>query len=78
MKSGKSGAQRASVKSVDMRDGTPTGRPRTPRDREMQCDGCGVERISYRGRDLITGVLLSVGEKCFYMIKHDPNITPLD
>lgn len=71
-------APKASTKSVDMRDGTPTGRPRTPSLRELQCDGCGVERIAYRGHDLLTGTLLSVGEKCYYMVKNDPNTMPLD
>jgi hypothetical protein len=41
----------------------------TPRDRDMQCDVCGVERIEIRGTDPLTGVILSVGEKCSYVLK---------
>lgn len=50
----------------------------TPRDKDMQCDVCGVERIEIRGTDPITGVLISVGEKCSYMLKQSADITALD
>lgn len=54
-----------------------TGRERnrgtTPRDRDLQCDVCGVERIMWRGCDVLTGLLLYVGERCFYYVKEgDP------
>lgn len=50
-----------------------------PRDRHMQCDVCGVERIAYKGLDVLTGVTLYVGEKCYYMVKRDPDgAIPLD
>lgn len=45
----------------------------TPRDRDKQCDVCGVERIAWFGLDIISGVQLYVGEKCFYMVKRDPD-----
>jgi hypothetical protein len=45
----------------------------TPRDRDKQCDVCGVEKIAWRGLDVISGVVLYVGDKCFYMVKQDPN-----
>lgn len=45
----------------------------------MQCDVCGVERIAYKGLDVLTGVTLYVGEKCYYMVKRDPDgAIPLD
>lgn len=49
-----------------------------PRDRHLECDNCGVERIAYRGTDPLTNVLRYVGEKCYYTIKRSPDLTPLD
>ena len=45
----------------------------TPRDRHMQCDVCGVERIAWRGLDVITQVVLYVGDRCKYYVAQDPN-----
>jgi hypothetical protein len=56
--------KRASVKEVDF-----DNYGQTPRDRDKQCQNCGVERILYRGTDPLTGLLLFVGEKCRYMVK---------
>lgn len=45
----------------------------TPKDRALQCDVCGVERIMWRGTDILTGLMLYVGGRCFYMVKRgDP------
>jgi hypothetical protein len=69
----------ASTKQVDMRRSDPTGKAKTPRDKDKQCDVCGVERIAYRGVDVLTGTLLYVGDDCYYMVKRDPNgAVPLD
>jgi hypothetical protein len=50
----------------------------TPRDRDKQCDCCGVERIAYRGTDPITKVLMYVGEKCEYMVRRSDDRVVLD
>lgn len=72
-------SQGATPVEVDMRRSDPTGKAQTPRDRDKQCDVCGVERIAYRGLDVISGVVLYVGERCYYMVKRDPNgAVPLD
>lgn len=39
-----------------------------PRDRENECDVCGVERVIAKGTDVLTGRTLYVGPKCQYMI----------
>ena len=45
----------------------------TPKDRALQCDVCGVERIMWRGRDVLTSLTLYVGSRCFYYVKEgDP------
>lgn len=49
-----------------------------PRERWMECDNCGVERIAYKGTDLLTNVLRYVGPKCLYTIQRSPDLTPLD
>lgn len=49
-----------------------------PREKWMECDNCGVERISYRGTDPLTNVLRYVGSKCLYTIQRAPDLTPLD
>jgi hypothetical protein len=46
---------------------------RTPRDKDRECMNCGVERFEYRGRDLASGTMLYVGERCYYMIQNDTN-----
>ena len=45
----------------------------TPRDRDKQCDVCGVERIAWRGLDVISNVVLYVGQRCKYYVAQDPN-----
>ena len=64
------GAKKAPSKVIDLRDGTPTGRPRTPSDPAKCCDICGVERIILKGTDPLRGILIFVGEKCAYMVKN--------
>jgi len=60
-----------------MRDGTPTGKAQTPRDKDKQCDTCGVEKIAYLGRDAWSGMLVYVGEKCRWRVKRDPDVKVL-
>lgn len=43
-------------------------RGRTPRDRDKQCDVCGVERIQVRGIHRWNNMLISVGEDCMYYL----------
>ena len=45
----------------------------TPRDRDKQCDVCGVERIAWRGLDVISDIVLYVGQRCKYYVAQDPN-----
>lgn len=49
----------------------------TPRERWMECDNCGVERIAYRGTDPLTNVVRYVGPKCKYTIQHSPDLEVL-
>jgi hypothetical protein len=49
-----------------------------PRDKWLECDNCGVERIAYKGTDPLTGILRYVGERCRYTIARSADITPLD
>lgn len=49
-----------------------------PRERWMECDNCGVERIDRRGTDPLTGVLRFVGPKCAYTLKQADDVVPLD
>lgn len=51
---------------------------RTPRDKDKECDNCGVERISLRGTDPLTGVLRYVGNRCSYILKQATDVKPLD
>lgn len=50
----------------------------TPRDRDKECDKCGVEKIIARGTDPVSGILTYVGERCMWYIKRSPDLTPLD
>lgn len=69
---------KASSKDVDF-SGSGGQKGQTPRDRDKQCDVCGVERIAYFGLDVLSGVRLYVGERCYYMVKRDPDgAVPLD
>lgn len=74
----KSGDAPVKSREIDMRDSTPTGRPRTPSDPAKCCDNCGVERIILRGTDPLTGTLKFVGEKCAYIVKRAPDRTYLN
>jgi hypothetical protein len=49
-----------------------------PRDRHLECDNCGVERIAYRGTDPLTGILRFVGNRCLYTIARSDDLIPLD
>lgn len=64
---------KGSTKEVDFSGGAGT-KASTPRDKDMQCDVCGVERIELRGTDPINGVILSVGAKCSYMLKQSDDV----
>lgn len=59
----------------------PTQRERnrgtTPRDKDKQCDVCGVERILYRGTDPLSGVMLTVGDRCLYYIQRSKDLQVL-
>lgn len=67
----------ASVKEVNFGRERNTGT--TPRDKDKQCDVCGVEKIAYFGLDVISGLRLYVGERCYYMVRRDPEgAIPLD
>jgi hypothetical protein len=48
-----------------------------PRDRHLQCDICGVERIMVKGTDPLTGILIYVGERCSYMVERQPDFEVL-
>ena len=50
----------------------------TPARRDMECHKCGVERIAYRGTDPISGILLYVGERCYWYIKNSPDREPVE
>jgi len=50
----------------------------TPRDRDKQCDNCGVEKIAYRGTDPLTGILKFVGEKCEYIVRRSEDRLELE
>lgn len=67
----------ATSTDVDFR-GSGAKKAQTPRDRDKQCMNCGVERIVMRGTDPITGILYYVGERCEYIVRHAPDITPID
>lgn len=70
---GETPARKASKKDVDFGGGGGS-KASTPRDRDMQCDVCGVERIELRGTDPLNGVILSVGAKCSYMLKQSHDV----
>lgn len=40
----------------------------TPRDRDKQCDMCGIERIEVRGIHRWNGTMIFVGERCMYYL----------
>jgi hypothetical protein len=65
-------APKADKKELDFR-GSGGVSSKTPRDKERECMVCGVERFEARGRDMISGSYLYVGEKCMYMIQNDPD-----
>lgn len=63
----------ASVKVIGRERNTGT----TPRDRDKQCDVCGVERMEFRGTDILTGLMLYTGERCAYYIKRSDDFEAL-
>lgn len=67
------GPKLASVKEV----GRERNRGQTPRDKDKQCDICGVEKIAYRGTDPLNGILLTVGERCEYYVRHAEDLVAL-
>jgi hypothetical protein len=52
-------------------------RGRTPRDRDKQCDICGIEKIELRGRHRWNDMLISVGEDCTYYLDPDQEVVAL-
>jgi hypothetical protein len=68
----------ASVKELDF---TPEEKERnrgtTPRDRDMQCDVCGIERIVAHGKHRLRDLHMYVGEKCFYYLDPEAEIRVL-
>lgn len=52
-------------------------RGKTPRDRDKQCDICGVERIRVRGMHRWNGMLTSVGWDCHYYLDPEEPQTDL-
>lgn len=50
----------------------------TPRDRDKQCMNCGIEKISWRGTDPLSGLLLFVGEKCEYIVRRSLDKAPAE
>ena len=53
----------------DQRDDDDDRYGQTPRDKDKECVKRGVEKIIAKGTDPLTGILLYVGEKCYYYIK---------
>lgn len=70
-------AQGASVKTVNFARGGAK-KASTPRDRDKQCDICGVERIVMRGTPPVEGYMIFVGEKCAYYLNDALDIVHLD
>lgn len=46
----------------------------TPRDRDRQCMNCGVEAVTLAGTDILNGMMLFVGDRCAYLIRHSPDL----
>ena len=67
----------ASTRTINFK-GTGAAKARTPRDRDKQCDNCGVERIAYKGTDPTNGILRYVGDKCEYIVRHAEDRVELD
>lgn len=77
VKSGSTPRPSASPKEVNF-GGSGGASAQTPRDRDMQCDVCGVERIELRGTDPLTNTIISVGAKCAYMLRQADDVRYLD
>lgn len=71
------GATKTSKATPKVVDDTPDTYGQVPRERWQECDGCGVERVHFRGTDPLTGVLRYVGFKCFYTIKRSDDIVEI-
>jgi hypothetical protein len=67
----------ASIKTIDFK-GSGAKKASTPRDRDKQCDICGVERIAYRGTDPLSRSLIYVGDKCAYYLNNAPDKVEVD
>lgn len=65
----------ATPKEVDF--SKERNRGRTPRDRDKQCDICGIEKIELRGRHRWNDMLISVGEDCTYYLDPDQEVVAL-
>ena len=71
------------VKTTERSPQSKTDGPRernrgtTPRDKDMQCDICGVEKILYRGTDPLSGLMLTVGDRCLYYIQRSDDLVVL-
>lgn len=72
------GKDRASTRTVDFSKGGGGKKASTPRDRDKQCDICGVERITMRGTPPLENIMLYVGDKCSYYLNDATDIVPLD
>lgn len=69
--------QGATTRTINFK-GSGAAKARTPRDRDKQCDNCGVERIAYKGTDPTNGILRYVGDKCEYIVRHAHDRVELD
>jgi hypothetical protein len=67
--------RQASIKEVNFERERNTGT--TPRDRDKQCDICGVEKTVAWGKDRLRDLHLYVGERCFYYLDPDSQIKVL-
>lgn len=50
----------------------------TPRDKDRQCVVCGIELIQFRGTDPVSGILLYVGERCYWRVKNAPDLQMIE
>ena len=70
-------APTASIRTINFK-GSGAAKARTPRDRDKQCDNCGVERIAWKGTDPMNGILRFVGDKCRYIVMRADDLVELD
>jgi hypothetical protein len=55
----------------------PRNTGQVPRDKDKQCDICGVERIVAKGTDPLRNILIFVGERCAYMVERQDDFEAL-